>query len=65
MRKQWIVDVEAEARRLGHDILWGTIGDNVAHGHCKKCQQPIMAACSARGLRESGGAALEHPCPRG
>ena len=56
---------EADAVRLGHDITWNTIGDNVANGQCTKCGAHLTVATSPSGMQETAGRAVKEPCTAG
>lgn len=53
---------EWNAERLGHAIVWDTIGDRVANGRCSTCGLTLVVARSSEGLDEMKGRALETRC---
>lgn len=56
---------DAEAARLGHVIVWDTVGEQMANGRCSGCGHDLMVATSHRGHSEQTGRALQESCTRG
>lgn len=55
-------EAERRAVRMGHRIVWNTIGDHVANGRCASCGITISVATTNDGFTEIVGAAQREPC---
>lgn len=53
-----------QAAKLGHDIRWETVGDNLRNGYCLRCGMTLSVAQPGVGLHEAHGQALVQLCPQ-